>query len=390
MHMHPLTKALLGFCLIAALGFSGTVAAAETKTCDVFVKTAADLNGHEVFNAVTVCAAAGQKEDTNFLMLLGQIKSMTDMTIYKPANEDEAEKVTDLYGKIYYPFSGLGFDEVYREPKKVEHIISRIESINLKFNNDYNPGWDYKLSSPTDVFNDVLAVTKLQRIWQMQNFALRVQNDTYFEAYLQEQALRAENPIYEQDTPVYKEYQRLTKIMRDASSEIEQLPKPKGDISRAVYRRLNAPDPDAEFVQVGSGFNGPEKYSTDIFRSEKDVRESWLATVYTAPELDEIITKVNFNERYLFSYNFGERMNASGSVYVRNLKHDKKYDGYSFNTRIGIIPEDCGIKFEPSFPFVLATIAAVDGAEINSSGMSNFPDDCGPIKSGTAATAKKN
>jgi hypothetical protein len=310
---------------------------------------------------------------------------MSDMAILAPVNEDEGAKVGELYGKLYFTFGGLGFDEIYRDPQNVDRLASRIEAAELAHTTGYNPGWAYKATSKTDIYDQLVANAKRQRIWQMRNHALRLQNDAYYEAYRAHAELQRRNPVFEEGTPAYAESARLNKLMNEASASIKQLPPPE---DTTPYARLNEPDPDTKLKQLGSGFNGPAKSSVDIFRSEEEVRESWLSRAYPAPELAALLSKIDFSQESLVSYNVGQRMNASGAIMITELAHRESFGGYSISTRLGVVPESCGVPFVASYPFVLGAVVAVPDAQVTASGTSNFPADCGPIMSGFPAAAR--
>jgi hypothetical protein len=62
--------------------------------------------------------------------------------------------------------------------------------------------------------------------------------------------------------------------------------------------------------------------------------------------------------------------------------------GYTISTRIGVVPESCGVSFTESYPFVVGLVEGVPDAEVRGSGFSNFGADCGPIVSGKPVTAR--
>src|SRR5690349_5972988 len=89
-------------------------AAQQSDACVNALRAAATLNGFALFAGATACARADRKEDTNLLILVGQIRSMSDLTILTPTDEQSQARAGELYGRIYSQFGGLGFDEVYR------------------------------------------------------------------------------------------------------------------------------------------------------------------------------------------------------------------------------------------------------------------------------------
>jgi hypothetical protein len=163
------------------------------------------------------------------------------------------------------------------------------------------------------------------------------------------------------------------------------LPQPEDTIP---YARLNEQDPDLAERQLATGFNGPATWGEYIFRSEAEVRQSWLAVALSDQEIEALLTRTDFARQVLVGVSFGRRLNASGQVIISELAYQARFRGYSIAVRIGVVPESCGIRFTGSYPFVVGVVAAVPGAGVQGYSSSNFPDKCGPIVSGEPATQR--
>ena len=383
--MEPRTYFTVLICTVAVMITLCFARESHATECASLSASFDDYNADQLFEAYTACSQSGDHENAALLIALGQIRAITDLTLLTPVNEDAAQKVGKLYSSVYYTFGGLGFEEIYRDVDTVSAIVSSIQNTNLEFYAGYDPGWRYKASSKTDIYDQVISSRKGHRIWQIRNYALVMQNEAYYEAHQAHNRLQRENPVFKVDTPAYEESLRLRKIMQKASAKIEKLPVPADTMP---YRRLNEPDAAASFSQVGQGFNGPESASKTIFTTEDEVRESWLAKAYSTKQLDALVAEVDFEKRALIGVAFGRRMNASGTVLITQFEYSERSGGYGVSARIGVIPKSCGVDFTASYPFVLAVGDAVFNAEIRSSSSSNFPDNCGPIRSGAPTTAR--
>jgi hypothetical protein len=355
------------------------------SACSTAVASASGINVPALFEGAVSCSEEGRQEDTNFLMILGQIRALSDLTILTPLDDESSKRASELYIQLYYDFGGLGFDEFYRTPSNVSTLEGRVRNVDLRLTADYDPGWVYRRSSKTDIYPDVISNAREQRIWQMRNMALKLQDDEYYEAHRALAELERANPVLQEGTPAFEEHARLTARMRDAAMDIPELPQPE---DTTPYARLNQQDPDLAERQVAMGFNGPESAGTHIFRSEAEVRQSWLAAALSDQEIEALIARMDFAMQVLVGVSFGQRMNASGQILISEFGYQESNLGYTIATSIGVVPESCGFGFAESYPFVIGMVEAVPDAEIRGYSSSNFADECGPIVSGQPATQR--
>jgi hypothetical protein len=352
---------------------------ASSSACSIAVATASDINAFKLFEGVNSCSGEGRQADTNFLMILGQLRAMADLAILKPLDEPNATRPGELYLQVLYKFGGLGFDDFYRTPANVSELEKRIRSTGLSFKAGYDPGWAYLPSSKTDIYPHIISNTLERRLWQMRSVALKLQNDDYYKAHQALTEFQKKNPVLEQGTAAFKEHSRLMAQMQNAVKDIPELPEPKDTLP---HERLNEQDPELAEKQVAMGFNGPSTGSIFVIGSEAEFQKSWLADSLTGQQSRDLLAKIDFSTQALVTYSFGKRMNASGKITISKLGFDQSNSSYSIYTRIGVVPESCGVAFTESFPFVVGITQAVPEGQVMSSGSSNFPDKCGPIISG--------
>jgi len=338
----------------------------------------AGLNAMALFKAAGICAAEERKEDANFLMMAGQIRAMADMGVLASAESRDAGAI-ELFSILYFSMGGLGFDEVYRDPAAVERLAARVEATQINLTSEYDPGWTYSPDSKTDIYDAIALAARQQRVWQMRNYALLMQNDAYYEAHLAHNELQKQNRIFEEGTPAYEESVRLSALMAAAAATVVQHPPPEITLP---YARLNEPEADAAFRQIATGANGPSEYSIEVFASREEAAASWLARAYAPAELAALLDSIDFGKEVLAAYSVGRRANAPGKITIYNLEYDNALEGYSFSIRVGVLPESCGVAEADSYPFVLGVVAKGENADFRSSSMSNFPDACGPAASG--------
>lgn len=368
-----IAAAALVWCIAAGPGV-----AQQTDACATAVQSAATANGAALFTGATACAQADRQEDANFLILVGQIRSMSDLTILTPTDEQSQGRAGELYGQIYYQFGGLGFDEVYRTAASVSALERRVRDVNIAFAPGYDPGWTYRSSSKIDIYDAIVANTREQRLWQMRSMASRLQDDNYYAAYQALAELQRANRVFQEGTPAYDELGRLNTRMEAAARNIPELPQPE---DTTPYARLNEPDPEMMARQVAAGFNGPAEAGTYLIRSEADLRASWLARALPASDLAALISRTDFGSHWLVALSVGRRMNASDQILLSSLDYSTSFPGYSIGVRVGVVPESCGVAFSESYPFVVGIVDAMPVAEMRGNSTSNFPAPCGPIMS---------
>ncbi len=350
--------------------------------CARLASVAQTLNTTALFEATAVCIEKDRKEDANYLIMVAQVRAMTDISTLTPANETDPAFI-DLAGVLYSGMGGLGFPEVYRDTAAVDRLAARVEATQISFTTGYDPGWVHKPGSKVDIYDVVAFNARQQRVWQMRNYALLMQNDAYYEAYVAQNELQEQNGVFVEGTPAYEESSRLFALMNAAAATVVQHPPPE---STLPYTRLNEPDADANFRQIAVGLNGPADSQTDLFNSAAEAEASWLSGAYSADALGTILDSIDFTSDVLIVYAVGERANASGKMTVNELEYDSRFAGYSIGVRVGIVSDSCGEPRASSFPFVLATVARGETSEINGTSMSHYPDTCGPIAKGQAVS----
>jgi hypothetical protein len=370
-------------CLSVFAHAPGTAAQATSGSasvkCDAAIAGAAELSGIDLFAAIPDCAESGRNRDINFLVIAGQLKAMTDLTILTPADEKANMAAGALYGQLYYQFGGLGFDEVYRSPTDVDWLEHQLRNATPTFSGTYNPGWSYKQSAKIDIYDAFYRRQLEERIWQMRNHALLIQNDDYFAIQQEMNDLLRDNRILVQGSAAEAKHAELSKTLGETAKHIAQLPPPRLDAS--FVDRLNEQEPDMAALQVATGYNGPASGGVDVFPSETEVRASWLASALSADQLEAMLDRTDFSSQVLIAYRFGEYQNASGKVVLADLSYDSGMPGYDISVRIGVVPQGCDLPSAASYPFLVGQAPAVAGAEVRGRSMSNFDGGCVPIVS---------
>lgn len=359
---------------LVATGIGGCNAAPEVVTaCSKAMSERLSLNAFELFDGANQCGLEERHSDANKLMLTGQVRAMTDMTVLRPLNEEDEKIAADLYALIYATYGGIGYDEPYANKAESDALFATLRQTPITFSPAYDPGWTYHGASKIALYDGVAYDQLASRLWSVEYIAKQLQIPKYLEAHRAYNLFAFGQGAILVDSPETDEMGRLRKIMNDASKGIEQGPPPEATV--AAYEFYDFPE-NEDFRQIASGLNGPENPRYDLFKSADDVRTSWVADFIQARELNRLLESIDFPNETLGAQATGKRVRLSGNIYVTDFSYNEAYQSYSMNVAVGMLSEDCTAPKTDGQPFVLAVTKG--GAITGSSGRgsNNFPDKC--------------
>jgi hypothetical protein len=299
--------------------------------------------------------------------------------VFIPLDHENSEKILHLFGQINLKYGGRGFEEFYRIPNNVSTLEERLRNTNPGLTKDYDPGWAYQPSSKTNTYAQVFSDAREQRLWQLSNIASKLQNDEYYETYQALAELEKDRPTFHSGSSAFDEQARLAARLQEIAKTIPELPHPK---MTSPQPRVDELMPDLAKLQVASGFNGPAIRYTFIFKSEDEVRNSWLARALSDQDLKTAIAKTDFSTQNMVAFSLGKITNASGQIEISQLSHDHHLRGYTIGVILGVVPDSCGASPTESYPFVVGVTEAIAGARVAGNGTIEAPSKCGPIVSG--------
>ena len=114
--------------------------AATDEPCRRAIEQSAVLNGGQLFEAAEACAREEAADDAVFLMLAGQVRAVTDMSLLEPVSEFEQSAVVELYVALYYKYGGAGPDELFRDAVRATAMFERLGTWRPVFSESYSPG----------------------------------------------------------------------------------------------------------------------------------------------------------------------------------------------------------------------------------------------------------
>ena len=158
-----------------------SVSEAESYDSDyLFVKSNYELaNGPQLFYAAVVEAHLGDKTESLKYLISGQIRSTTDMSLFKPASETDERLMADLYGMIFYQFGGAGGNDIYKDEAKYSKIFENIRAYQPIFNETYNPGWNHIDSPSKTEYSEKITQGKEHRLKQLTDLVSLLKNEEY-------------------------------------------------------------------------------------------------------------------------------------------------------------------------------------------------------------------
>lgn len=376
MSFRPRSLCFVALLLIASCAektFSWSPSAVSSP-CILAVQHRLELNAFELFEATNTCASENKKFEANLVLLTGQVRAMTDMTIFEPSGEEDKVRAGELYGLIYATYGGLGFDEPYVDKAQSDELFSLLRSSPIELGASYNSGWSYKGKARRDLYDGVASDQLAVRLWNVEHLAKLLQIPAYLEAQQAMNKLTSGQGAIDVNSPVMEEIQRLQAVMNEAAQGVEKGPEPVMTVAASEF--YSEPSEEDGFRQVASGLNGPEAARYDLFKSADEVRSSWIASHLTDQNLEAILADMDFETETLGAMAIGKRRNLSGNIYVTDFDYEQKFGSYSMNVAVGVLPEDCAGEGVEGFPFALAVTSGGDITGSRGQGTNNFPDKC--------------
>jgi hypothetical protein len=333
--------------------------------CSRGMEQSTKLNGAALFDAAGGCAVEGMSFEATFLLIAGQIRSMADLSVLRPAGDADEITMGKLYGRIFYRTGGAGPDSIYRDPIQTKQLFDRIEKWVPKLFDGYNPGWRYKaLGKNSPAYAETVSELKAHRVAQLQSYARLISNDDYYKTKQRlDEILRRNRGVTYSGTADARQVDELTKEMARIERTLA-LPPSKPTPSKPFRFE---PDPDANYKHLHTGFNGPARPELVQLRSAKEARESWIAKALGVKELDSLLSQVDFRTQLLITLAIGKRTTATGSLFITNVSFNAIRESLHVAARIGVNEKDCDFPPAVSYPFALV-IAKRPGKEIDSQG----------------------
>ena len=357
-----------------SLGFETSLWDDTDLTCHEGLHSAPALNGPQLFTAAMNCFESDYQLEGAFLLIAGQIRSGTDISLLRPANDIDEVAMSELAVALFYQYGGAGPKELYRNQDKSERLFSKINNFLPDFYDGYNPGWEYRTSSRVHLYETVAEEQQIHRVTQLRHFALLMKDPEYWAAEQELAKIRERNDgVFNFGTADYERSEELRALMSEISQAIEQEALPFGPSVLDEY----VPDEDAPFVQVFTGFNGPEEFSRDTYFSEQELRASWIADSLSEKQLDELLNVVDFSSQVVVALASGRRTNATGRFFITDASYNSLLESWTVYGKVGVKEGGCDRSADETYPFGIAVAYAPPRYPITSGGgISNFHDEC--------------
>ncbi|NCT40271.1 MAG: hypothetical protein GW778_01220 [Alphaproteobacteria bacterium] len=177
-------------------------------SCLEAVNSSQTINAEYLFNSSLTCLKEGKTFEGTYLLNLGQMRSMTDLSFLKPLKEVDQQAAADLYALLYYRFGGPGDYEVYRDEDLYNSLVEKLEAWNPAFDAKYNPGWEYE--ADVNDYEGNLKKFKTIRFKQMREYHLLYSNEEYYKLTQKlNEISRKNNNKFQVGTKAYEAYSDL-------------------------------------------------------------------------------------------------------------------------------------------------------------------------------------
>ncbi len=162
--------------------------------CTEAMERSETLNGLELFRASKSCFREAKRLEETFLLVVGQIRAMTDVSVLLPLGDADKTAVVELYGLMFSQSAGAGYDELYRDQASTDELFSRLNRWTPLISDAYDPGWNYKRHAKSGPYARAANNQKAQRIEQLQHYAALIRRDDYYAASKELDELQRRNP----------------------------------------------------------------------------------------------------------------------------------------------------------------------------------------------------
>lgn len=161
--------------------------------------------------------------DAVFLMIIGQIRAVTDMTVFPPESELDQNLVADLYTRLYYHMGGAGPDELFRNGDYYHELTGRIRDWRPTDLPSYEPGWAYSSTPSYPAYFQSIERSKSSRLQQLGSYFALISDDEYFDLHVQaDEILARNNNTLTTGTADAEKYSELSKAMNLVKERIRQ------------------------------------------------------------------------------------------------------------------------------------------------------------------------
>ncbi len=374
--------------LLCSLTISSALASEIADNCDAAASRSTSSNALELWNGASSCATSGDMTRATFLLLAGQIRGMTDIAVLNPATDEDKIKIGEFYGVLYYQAGGSGDDELLQDQERTSNLIRELRAWNPALTDTYDPGWAYKSNVDIDYYTNMIACQKEVRIDKLEWYSRLLRNDDYYEAKQDLQKFQSDNPgTMTVGTEEHDTFQEIFARMNSHSSDV---PMPSQLPPECEFAKHYEPDQNADFKQLFTGSNGPGDSGAAIFTSSDEILSSWISKALSENELGELLSEVNFDNQIVVSLTFGERQNATGTIYLSEVDYNSIHQSLQVSGLIGVTEPGCDEPYAKSYPFVLGVAPRPETVpSVPSMFLQNFGDGCKPIMSGTQTLRKE-
>lgn len=375
------------FVMLALISPGNSFADEGSEACASALSDALTMNATELWAAANKCAEGSDVDGATYLMLVGQIRAMTDMGVLEAATDQDEVTVAELYGTLYYSMGGSGYDEIYRDENRTNDLFAAVREWNPQLDGTYNPGWAYRAITDSALYAQTIQCQKALRLQRLDWYAGLIRIDDYYAASRELDELRAANPkLIVVGSDVEKRMTEIRARMAKARAGREM---PTELPEECDFATVYEPDRDAEYEHVHVGSNGPVHSASTVFESRDAVRRSWLASSLTPSELNAILGRMDFGTHILVALSFGRRTNATGKIYFSNIDYNSVMDTLSIAGMIGVQGRDCDEPPSEAYPFVVAIAPRPSNVpDYTGYFAQNFPDDCKPAMTGSAVSSE--
>jgi hypothetical protein len=132
-----------------------------TADCLSQTAVAGKSNAADLLYGGQVCAAVKMPLEASFLLLVGQLRAVSDIVLMPPATQSDDRGLMPLYGLLYAGGGMSGVDDnILHDPEKRARLLALLDQWSPSYGPNYDPGWNARKRPDAEKYAATIAQAK--------------------------------------------------------------------------------------------------------------------------------------------------------------------------------------------------------------------------------------
>ena len=149
--------------------------------CTSQIITANESNAVDLMYRGQVCAAVKKPVEASFLLLVSQIRAVSDIMLMPPATQADEQSLMPLYGFLYFGggLNGLD-DDVLHDPQQRARFFELLDRWSPSYSPAYAPGWNARKRPDGKLYASTIAQGKADLRKELDRIIQLDSDDQYY------------------------------------------------------------------------------------------------------------------------------------------------------------------------------------------------------------------